>query len=292
MFSGAMTAMVTPFRDGAVDEPRLRENVQWQIERGIAGLVPCGTTGESPTLSHEEHERVVEIVVDAAAGRVPVIAGAGSNSTAEALRLTRHARDVGAAATLQVNPYYNKPTQEGLYRHLSTIADEVGLPVVLYNIPGRSGVALSPQTVARLAAHDHVVAIKEATGSTDNASEIDARCDIAILSGDDSMTLPLMAVGAVGVISVASNIVPDRVKALTDAAAAGDLPAARNVHRELFGLCRSMLALATNPIPIKTAMALLGMDSGDLRLPMCEMPGEDREKLAALLHAVGLKPTG
>ncbi len=285
MLQGAMTAMVTPFSNGQVDERRLREHVAFQLDAGIAALVPCGTTGESPTLSHEEHDRVIEIVVDAVGGRVPVIAGAGSNSTAEALRLTRHAKDVGASATLQVNPYYNKPTQEGLYRHFATIADEVDLPVVLYNIPGRCGVAMTPATIARLAAHENIVAIKEATGSLDVASEIAASCDIAIISGDDSLTLPLMSVGGQGAISVLSNILPGKVVAMVNAGLAGDFAEARKLHLELFTLARDMLSLATNPIPVKTAMMLLGRDSGELRLPLCEMDGATCNTLQALLVA-------
>ena len=290
MFRGTITAMITPFTEGRVDEARLRENVAWQIDQGVAGLVPCGTTGESPTLSHEEHERVVEVVVDAADGRVPVIAGAGSNSTAEALRLSRHAKSVGAAATLQVNPYYNKPTQEGLYRHFASVADQVDLPVVLYNIPGRSGVATTPATVARLADHENIGALKEATGSMDSASELATLCGekLTILSGDDSMTLPLMAIGGTGVISVVSNLLPERVRALTDAAENGDYDEARRLHRQLFAICRGMLALETNPIPIKTAMAMAGRDTGELRLPMCEMAEDNRARLQALLREQGV----
>ncbi len=291
MFYGAITAIVTPFRNGKVDEQRLRDNVEFQINAGIQGLVPCGTTGESPTLSHEEHDRVIEVVVEAAAGRVPVIAGAGSNSTEEALRLSRHAKAVGAAATLQVNPYYNKPTQEGLYRHFMTIADQVDLPVVLYNIPGRSAVATTPVTIARLAAHPNIVAVKEATGSMDSASEIATLTDpqaFTILSGDDSMTLPLIAIGGRGVISVVGNILPTHIRRLTDAANAGKLDQARKLHRELFGLCKGMLSLSTNPIPVKAAMKLMGMDTGELRLPMCEMDAELMSKLEAMLKQAGV----
>ncbi|MAE62364.1 MAG: 4-hydroxy-tetrahydrodipicolinate synthase [Planctomycetaceae bacterium] len=270
MFTGAMTAMVTPFSNREVDEARLRNNVSFQIDHGISGLVPCGTTGESPTLSHDEHRRVVAQVVEAANGRVPVIAGAGSNSTAEALELTQHAKSVGAAATLQVNPYYNKPTQEGLYRHFATIADAVDLPMVLYNIPGRSVVELSPETIERLAAHPNIVATKEATGSMDVASQVIASTDLTVLSGDDSLTLPLMSIGARGVISVFANIAPKWVTAMTDAALAGDFVSAREQHLSMFPLCKAMF-LETNPIPVKTAMKLLGADSGEMRLPMCEM---------------------
>jgi 4-hydroxy-tetrahydrodipicolinate synthase len=267
--------MITPFRAGGaeVDYGRLAQNVRFQIESGIDGLVPVGTTGESPTLTHDEHRRVIERVVEAAAGAVKVVAGTGSNSTAEALELTKHAARVGADAALMVNPYYNKPTLEGLYRHFMTVADAVDLPIVLYNIPGRTGITMTPQTVARLARHEHIVGVKEATGSLDIASEIASLCDperFTIISGDDSLTLPLMSIGAKGVISVLSNLVPDRVRALTAAALAGDYAEARRLHLDLFPLCKIMF-VETNPIPIKSAMAMAGMDTGALRLPLCEL---------------------
>ncbi|MDX1565536.1 MAG: 4-hydroxy-tetrahydrodipicolinate synthase [Phycisphaeraceae bacterium] len=287
MFSGAITAMISPFRDGQVDEQRLRQNVEHQIAEGIDGLVPCGTTGESPTLSHAEHDRVIEVVVEAADKRVPVIAGTGSNSTAEALRLTRHAAQVGADASLQVNPYYNKPTQEGLYRHFMTIADEVDLKLVLYNIPGRTGVTMAPTTVVKLAKHPNIVAIKEATGSLDIASEIAASCDITILSGDDSLTLPLASVGGRGVISVLSNLLPKKVGQLARSAAEGDFKSAREAHLKLFPLFKGMF-LETNPIPIKTAMSLAGLDTGELRLPLSEMDSVHRKTLEGLLVAQGV----
>jgi len=284
---GALTALVTPFRDDAVDHDALRRNVDFQIEHGIDGLVPVGTTGESPTLSHDEHDAVIATTVDQAAGRVPVIAGTGSNATSEALRLTRHAKQVGADAALMVNPYYNKPSQEGLYRHFMCVADQVDLPIVLYNIPGRTNVTMAPDTVERLSHHPNIVGIKEATGSLDIASDIAARTapnTFTIVSGDDSLTLPLMAVGGQGVISVLSNLIPDRIKALATAALAGDFAAARQHHLDLFPLCRSMLSLATNPVPIKTAMHLAGTDTGDLRLPLCPMDPTDRDTLAELLE--------
>lgn len=288
---GAMTAMITPFVRGGVDYDKLAANVEFQISEGIDGLVPVGTTGESPTLSHEEHRLVIEKVVEKAAGRALVIAGTGSNSTAEALELTRHAKAVGADAALMVNPYYNKPTQEGLYRHFATVADAVDLPIVLYNIPGRTGITMSPQTVHRLArGHPHVVGIKEATGSLDIASEIALLCgeDFAIISGDDSLTLPLMSIGGRGVISVLSNLVPSRVRALTSAALAGRWDEARRAHLDLFPLCKACLTLATNPIVIKTAMALCGRDTGELRLPLCEMDDAARVQLEHLLREKGL----
>jgi 4-hydroxy-tetrahydrodipicolinate synthase len=290
MFHGAITALVTPFSSGRVDEARLRKNVNFQIEQGIDGLVPCGTTGESPTLSHDEHNRVVDIVVEAAAKRVPVIAGTGSNCTEEALAMTRHAKAAGADGSLQVVPYYNKPTQEGMYRHFMTIAEKVELPIVLYNIPGRCGVAMTPKTVARLAAHPNIVAIKEATGSLDMASEIASLCDITILSGDDSLTLPLAAVGGRGVISVLSNIIPARIADLARLANEGNFEDARKLHLELFPLFKGMF-IETNPIPIKAAMKLMGMDTAEVRLPLCDLLPESHTALKKLLTDSGLLPT-
>ncbi len=288
MLQGTYTALITPFRDGQVDYDRLAQNIAAQIEAGIDGLVPTGTTGESPTLSHEEHRRVIEHVVEQAAGRVVTIAGTGSNATSEAMELTEHAKNVGADAALLVNPYYNKPTQEGLYRHFMQVADHVDLPLVLYNIPGRTSITMSPETVARLARHAHVVAIKEATGSLDITSEILSLCDIAVVSGDDSLTLPLVSVGGRGVISVLSNLVPKEVKQLTTAALASDFVEARRRHFELFPLFKACRSLATNPIPIKTAMALCGCDTGQMRLPLCAMLADDRAVMGSLLRDYGL----
>lgn len=289
MFEGAFTAMVTPMRDGQVDYDRLVSNVRFQITSGITGLVPVGTTGESPTLSHDEHRKVIEAVVSAAAGKVKVIAGTGSNATSEALELTRHAKAVGADAALMVNPYYNKPTQEGLYRHFMAVADGVGLPIVLYNIPGRTGITMSAKTVARLYEHPAVVAIKEATGSMDMASEIAGLCDIPILSGDDSLTLPLVSLGGKGVISVVSNLLPGRVSALVKAALSGDYVQARKVHYELLPLFKAAF-IETNPIPIKVAMQMAGLDTGELRLPLCEMAAENRQALEAVLKQMKIIP--
>ncbi|MEM6505387.1 MAG: 4-hydroxy-tetrahydrodipicolinate synthase [Planctomycetota bacterium] len=288
--AGAYTALITPFNADAtqVDYERLKLNVAHQIDQGIDGVVPVGTTGESPTVSHDEHNKIITAVVEAAAGKVQVIAGTGSNNTAEALATTRHAKDVGADAALMVNPYYNKPTQEGLYRHFMTIADEVGLPIVLYNIPGRTNVTMSPDTVARLYEHDMVVAIKEATGSLDMASEIASRCDIPIISGDDSLTLPLMSIGGKGVISVLSNLLPAKVKALVDAGLKNDLPAARGLHHELFHLCKGLLTLSTNPIPIKAAMKMAGVDTGAVRLPLTELDDGQAIQLEKLLQQIGV----
>ncbi len=288
MFTGAMVALVTPFQEGEIDFQTLDELIEFQIEGGIDGIVPVGTTGESPTLSPEEHKQVIERVVKAVGGQVPVIAGAGSNSTAEAIEYTEFSKKVGADATLQVGPYYNKPTQEGFYQHFKVIAEEVDLPIVLYNIPGRCGAGMTPETVARLAELENIVAIKEATGSLDQASEIATRCDITIISGDDSLTLPLASVGGKGVISVVANIVPADVKAMTDLILEGDLVSARQWHKKLFTLCKSMLTLATNPIPIKAAMAILNMCSDELRLPMTPLEEDKKVILEQTLKDYGL----
>ncbi len=292
MFSGAMVALITPFQDGEIDYKTLEELVSFQVENGIDALVPVGTTGESPTLSHLEHKKVMECVVAEAAGRIPVIVGAGSNSTAEAIEFTAHAKNIGADATLQVCPYYNKPTQPGLYEHFKAIAEEVDLPVVLYNIPGRcGGSGLTAETVARLADLDNIVAIKEATGSLDMASAIAASCDITILSGDDSLTLPLASVGAKGVISVVANIVPTDVKAMTDLILEGDFVQARKWHLKLYELSKGLLSLSTNPIPIKAAMAMLDMASDELRLPMTPLEDDNSQILRQALKAYGLLKT-
>lgn len=289
MFSGALVALITPFSDGQVDYETLTELVEFHLDNGTDGIVPVGTTGESPTLSYEEHKRVIEHVVKTVDGQVPVIAGTGSNSTAEAIELTEFARRIGADATLQVCPYYNKPMQEGFYQHFKAIADEVDLPVVLYNIPGRcGGEGLKAETVARLAELENIVAIKEATGKLDFASEIATLCDIVILSGDDSLTLPLASVGGKGVISVIANIVPADVKAMTDLILEGDLVSARKWHRKLFTLAKNMLSLATNPIPIKAAMAMLNMASDELRLPMTELDAGSQTVLRQCLKDYGL----
>ncbi len=288
MFTGAMVALVTPFQEGEIDFQTLDELIDFQLAGGIDGIVPVGTTGESPTLSPEEHKQVIERVVQAVGGQVPVIAGAGSNSTAEAIEYTEFSKKVGADATLQVGPYYNKPTQEGFYQHFKAIAEEVDLPVVLYNIPGRCGAGMTPETVARLAELENIVAIKEATGSLDQASEIATRCDITLISGDDSLTLPLASVGGKGVISVVANIVPADVKALTDLILEGDLVSARQWHKKLFTLCKSMLTLATNPIPIKAAMAILNMCSNELRLPMTPLEENKKAVLEQTLKDYGL----
>lgn len=284
---GAYTAIVTPFRAGNVDIATLRSLVERQVAAGVAGLVPVGTTGESPTLSIEEHRRVVETVIAAVGGRCQVIAGTGANATDEAIELTRHAREAGADATLQVTPYYNKPTQEGLYRHFATIADTCGLPVVLYNVPGRCGVPIEIDTIRRLAAHPLVVAVKEAGGSVDRASAIRDASDLTVLSGDDALTLPMLAVGARGVISVAANLVPERVRALCDAWFAGQPAVATRLHAELYPLFRDLF-LETNPIPIKAAMAMAGLIAEEYRLPLCPMTPKHRDTLAATLRQAGI----
>jgi 4-hydroxy-tetrahydrodipicolinate synthase len=278
MFSGAMTAMVTPFRDGRVDENRLRDQIEFQIKNGIDGLVPVGTTGESPTLDFKEHAHVLELTVQFARKRVPVIAGTGANATTEALELHTIAKRVGADACLSVNPYYNKPTQEGMYRHFMTLAEHVDLPIVLYNIPGRTGVTMTPQTVARLHKSGRVPTIKEATGSLDIATEIMTLCDITILSGDDSLSLPLMSIGAKGTISVLSNLMPQQVKKLVQLASTGQYAEAALLHRRLFTLTRALF-LDGNPVGIKHAMKVAGTDTGELRLPLWEASDATKKQI-------------
>jgi len=283
-----MVALVTPFSGGEVDYDAFGKFIDFQIQNGTQGLVPCGTTGESPTLSYEEHDRVIEFTIERAAGRVPVIAGTGSNSTAEALTLTQHAKKAGATACLIVNPYYNKPTQHGMIEHVRKIA-EVGLPIVLYNIPGRCGVEMTPETVVKMYEQiEMVVAIKEATGRLDVSSQIAASCDITILSGDDSLTLPICAVGGSGVISVLANILPSEIRKLWDAIEAGDQAAACTHHLRLFPLFRGMF-VETNPIPIKAALAMAGMMKEELRLPLSPLSANLRPALAKLLADFGVK---
>jgi len=289
MWSGAYTALVTPFRrDGAVDQERLRALVEFQIAEGIDGLVPVGTTGESPTLDYEEHIRVIAEVVQAARGRVPVIAGTGANSTAEALELTRRAIEVGAQATLQVTPYYNKPSQTGLIRHFTAVAD-LGLPVLLYNVPGRTACEIAVETVAELSRHPNIVAIKEAGGSVERVSRILDLCAITVLSGDDALTLPMMAVGARGVISVASNVAPRAVRDLVHAALEERWPEARALHRRLYPLFRDLF-IETNPQPVKAALAMMGRLEEVYRLPLTEMAPANRKRLEATLRALDFIP--
>jgi 4-hydroxy-tetrahydrodipicolinate synthase len=281
-FEGAFTALVTPFRDGAIDEGALAALVEAQIAGGIDGLVPCGTTGESATLTTEEQVRVIQLVVKQARGRVPIVAGAGANSTAEAIELARAAREVGADATLQVTPYYNRPSQEGLYRHFKAVAEAAPLPVVLYNVPTRTSCDLLPDTVARLADVPGIVAIKEATGSTTRATQILARCDLTVLSGDDFTMFPLYAVGARGVISVLSNVAPRWVADMWDHVRAGRWDDARRLHFQIQPLTELLFA-EPSPQPIKTALALRGVIADEVRLPLVPTSGPLREKLAAAL---------
>jgi 4-hydroxy-tetrahydrodipicolinate synthase len=289
IFTGSFVALVTPFRNGKVDEAKLRELVEMHAANGTDGLVPCGTTGESPTLDHDEHERVVAFVCERARGRLKVMAGTGSNSTREAIRMTRAAKKAGAHGTLQVGPYYNKPTQEGYFRHFAAIADACDLPQVIYNIPGRTGSEIAAETIARLAEKcPSVVAVKEATGKLDMASQVAALTDLTILSGDDSLTLPIMSVGGKGVVSVVGNIVPRDMMALVKAFSAGKVAEAQEWHRKLFPLCRDMLGVASNPIPLKAAMKLLGRGTGELRLPMCPLDAAGEAKVRATLAGYGL----
>jgi 4-hydroxy-tetrahydrodipicolinate synthase len=287
-FAGVSVALVTPFRNGELDIDTLRAQVEFQVTAGTACLCPVGTTGESPTLSHDEHERVISEVVQAAAGRIKVMAGTGSNSTREALRLTRWAAKAGADAALMVAPYYNKPTQEGFYQHFRAVAEDVDLPICVYNIPGRTGKNIEPETIARLGELANITMVKEATGSLDQASQVLAITNLTVLSGDDSLTLPLLSVGAEGAISVVANIVPHDMLALVAAFRAGSILDAQQAHLRLFPLCRDMLGLATNPIPIKAAMKLLGRDTGELRLPMTPLDAAGEASLRKTLERFGV----
>jgi len=287
-FAGLSVALVTPFKDGEVDYDAFRAQIEFQIAAGTKCICPVGTTGESPTLTHPEHERVIQFVCEVAAKRIKVMPGVGSNSTAEALRLTKVAESAGADAALQVAPYYNKPTQQGFYEHFKRIAEESGLEQCIYNIPGRTGKNVEPETIARLAELPNVTMVKEATGSLDQASAILASTNLTVLSGDDSLTLPLMAVGARGVISVVGNIVPQDMIALIQAADRNDFAEALRWHRKLFPLCRDMLGLSTNPIPIKAAMKMLGRDSGEMRLPMTPLEPVQEASLRRTLTEYGL----
>ena len=291
-FQGSLVAMVTPFNDGRVDEVKLRELVEFHVANGTDGLVPCGTTGESPTLTHDEHKRVVEIVIQQARGRIPVVAGTGSNSTAEAIELTRHAAQAGAAGALLVTPYYNRPTQQGLYAHFRAVAEAVpDLPLIVYNIQGRTAVNVETETLARLAEIPNIVGVKEASGSLDQMTAVILACgpDFTVLSGDDNLTLPLMSVGGRGVISVVGNFLAREVADVTHAALEGDWKRARDLHLKLYPVCKAMF-IETNPIPVKEAMAMLGMIRAEWRLPMCSMTPANREKLRqALLQAGVLK---
>ena len=287
MFAGSLVAIVTPFKDGEVDEDCLRSLVRMHIEEGTSGIVPCGTTGESPTLNPEEHKKVIEIVIDEVKKKVPVIAGTGSNNTAEAIEYTRHAYEAGADGALVITPYYNKPTQEGLYSHFKAIAGEVSIPIVIYNVPGRTGISIETETVARLSELSNIVAIKEASGKMDQVTKIISLCGITVLSGDDSMTMPIMAVGGTGVISVVANIVPSDVRALTAAMEEGNCERARELHYKLFNLCKVMF-IETNPIPIKTAMAMKGLIKEEFRLPLVSPSEKSRAIIKAQIEEYGI----
>ncbi len=287
-FAGLTVALITPFKDGKVDEAGLRRLVDDQIAAGTNSVAPCGTTGESPTLSHEEHDRVVEIVCEQAAGKINVMAGTGSNSTVEAIRLTKNAKAAGADGALVVAPYYNKPMQDGFYEHYKAIADAVDIPIVIYNIPGRSAKNIEPDTICKLGEIRNIVAVKEATGSMDQASQILNGSNLTVLSGDDSLTLPLMALGGSGIVSVAGNIVPGDLLSMIKAWNEGNITEAQRWHHKLYPLCRDMLGLATNPIPLKAAMQLLGKDTGEVRLPLTQLPEASIASLKNTLKNYGL----
>jgi 4-hydroxy-tetrahydrodipicolinate synthase len=293
MFSGTFTALVTPFRNGEVDVEALEGMVEFQIQHGVSGLVPCGTTGETPAMSEAEDRVVVETVVRITNGRVPVIAGTGSNSTDMAIKYTKMAQEVGADGSLQVTPYYNKPTQEGMYRHFAAIAESTDLPLVLYNIPGRTGVTISAETLARLAEIPNVVGVKDSTLSMNMIADVVSLCgeEFDVLSGDDPMTLPLVALGGRGVISVASNVAPGAVSGLVKALMEGDWERGRELHYELLPLFRTLF-IETNPIPVKTAASLLGLCSDEMRLPLVPMEGENLRVLQETLErSAHLLPT-
>ncbi len=289
MFSGALSAIVTPFRDGAVDEAALRELIEWQIQSGIDGIVACGSTGESATLSHAEHEQVIKLSVQLSRKRIPILAGTGSNSTAEALRLTSFAREVGADGALMISPYYNKPTQEGIYKHFKTIATTVDLPIIVYNIPSRTGSNILPETFARMCDVKNIVGIKEASGSIDQISDIRRLCGdrLTILAGDDSFALPDMALGGKGVISVISNVMPRETHELVAAGLASDFGRARDIHFRLLPLIRTLF-IETNPIPVKMALALMGRCSPEMRMPLLQLSGGATEKLRSVMKDLRL----
>lgn len=290
MFKGSIVAIVTPFKDGRIDEKKLRDLIEFHIKDGTSGIVPCGTTGESATLSFEEHDRVIEITIEQVNKRIPVIAGTGSNSTEEAIILTRHAAKAGADASLQVSPYYNRPTQKGLYEHFKAVAESVNIPIILYNIASRTGVNIEPETLAKLARDcKNIVGVKEASGNLEQMSRIKLLCadNFDLLSGDDSLTLPVLSIGGTGIISVVANIVPADVAALVNEFEKGNIKKAREIHYKLLPLIKAIF-IETNPIPVKTAMGLLGMCQPDLRLPMCKMSDENLEKLKKALKEYGL----
>jgi len=289
MFKGAMVALVTPFKKGKVDEKKLSELVEFHIKNGTSGIVPCGTTGESATLSYEEHDRVIEVVIEAANKKIPVIAGTGSNSTAEALMLTMHAKKAGADASLQVSPYYNKPTQEGLYRHFKSIAEGVDLPMIVYNIASRTGVNIEPETMQRISKIRNIAGVKESSGNLEQMARIRYLCGdkFDLISGDDGLTLPVLAIGGTGVISVVNNIVPKDVSDMVAKFEKGDIEGARKLYYKLLPLVKAVF-LETNPIPVKTALSFMGIIEPDLRLPLCSMSDVNLEKLKNALRDYGL----
>lgn len=289
MFEGVLVAIVTPFTKGHVDEAAFRRLINRLIENGVTGIVPCGTTGESTTMSHQEHMRVTEIAIDEVKGRVPVIAGTGSNSTAEAIELTSHAFKAGADAALMVSPYYNKPTQEGLYRHFKAVAEAAPIPIILYNIPGRTASNMLPETIARLSKIDTIVGVKEATGDLNQVARTIELCgpDFCVVSGDDALTLPILAVGGKGVISVAGQVMPARMVAMFNAYKANDLAGCREIFYELLPLFRALF-YETNPIPVKTALGMMGQIDPELRLPLCPMSEDNQAKLRQVLSQYGL----
>ena len=288
MFHGSYVALVTPFKDGEVDFERFGALVDYHIEAGTDGLVPCGTTGESATLSHKEHELVIEFVIEKATGRIPVLAGTGSNSTSEAVSLTKSAQAAGADGALVITPYYNKPPQDGLYSHFAAIAEECDIPIVLYNVPGRTGIDLLPETIGRLSAIENIVAVKEASGSIDRTVEILAECDITVLSGDDSLTLSLMAVGARGALSVAANVAPSQMAELVQLAASGDFASAGHLHPQLYPLMKALF-VETSPIPVKACLEMRGLIEGELRLPLVGATEETRQLLRGVLAGLEIK---
>ena len=283
MFKGSYVALATPFKDGKVDEKAFRGLIEFHIDNGTDGLVPCGCTGEAATLATSEQKRLIKITVEMSGKRIPVVAGTGSNSTQEAVELTSYAKKAGCDGALIITPYYNKPTPEGQYRHYTEIAKNADIPIMLYNVPSRTGISLLPSTVARLSKVDNIVAIKEAAGSVQQVTNILSLCDIIVMSGDDSMTLPFMSVGATGVVSVAANIIPGKVHDLVQTYLDGKEEASRKVHYEIQELCQAMF-IETNPIPVKTALNMMGMIDEEWRLPLCEMGRENKDKLKQVLR--------
>ena len=288
-FGGSIVALVTPFKNGEIDEPVLRELIEWHVKMGTHGIVPCGTTGESATLSHEEHDRVIEITVDQVKGRIPVIAGTGSNSTKEAIRLTRHAREAGANAALLINPYYNKPTQDGLYHHFKAVAESCDIPQILYNIPSRTAVNILPDTMAKLSEIPNIIGVKEATGSLLQTTELIKQCrkDFLVLSGEDALNYPLLAIGASGCISVLANLVPQDMSRMMNDWFTGNWETAKDVHYKYYDLIQSLF-IETNPTPVKTALALMGRIKDDVRLPLYKMTNANRKKLQSVLETYRL----